>query len=130
MKQQTLIEKFIDKNNIFAVVGVSNDKTKYGRKVFDDLKRFGYEVYPVNPKIEFISKDKCYLTLKDLPAKPDVVSFVVPSKVVENLIVECKKLGIDKVWLQPGSESEKVLDYCKNNNIECLHNQCIMLNLN
>ena len=130
MKEQTIIEKFINKDNVFAVVGVSKDKSKYGRKVFDDLKKFGYKVYPVNPKLELISENKCYATLKELPIKPDVVSFVVPPQVVETLIIKCKELGINKVWLQPGSESEKVINYCKDNNIECLHNQCIMLNLN
>ncbi len=130
MKEQNIIEKFINKNNIFAVVGVSKDETKYGRKVFDDLKNAGYKAYPVNPKLEFILEDKCYASLKDLPVKPDVVSFVVSPKVVESVIIECKELGINKIWLQPGSESEKVINYCKDNNIECLHNQCIMLNLN
>ena len=130
MKEEINIKDFINKDNIFAVIGVSKDKIKYGRKVFDDLKKFGYKVYPINPKVDFIEETKCYKTLKDLPEVPDVVSFVVPSKVVESLIIECKELGITKVWLQPGSESEKVIDYCKNNNIECVHNQCIMLNLN
>ncbi len=130
MKEQTIIKKFINKDNVFAVVGVSKDKSKYGRKVFDDLKKYKFKVYPVNPKVEFISENKCYATLKELPIKPDVVSFVVPPQVVETLIIKCKELGINKVWLQPGSESEKVINYCKDNNIECLHNQCIMLNLN
>lgn len=125
----TEIKEFIDKNNIFAVVGVSKDKTKYGRKVFDDLKKSGYKVFPINPKVDFILKYKCYKTLKDLPIKPDVVNFVVPPKVVEKVIIECKELGINKVWLQPGSESDKVIEYCKSNKIECLHNQCVLLNL-
>ena len=129
-KQNNIIKRFIDKNNVFAVVGVSRDKSKYGRKVFDDLKKFGYEVYPINSKVDHISKYPCYADIKDLPVKPDVISFVVPPEIVEKLIIECKKLNINKVWLQSGSESKKTIDYCKENNIECLHNRCILLSLN
>ncbi len=124
-----MIDRFINKNNIFAVVGVSRDETKYGRKVYNDLKKAGYSVYPINPKLESIAREKCYSSLKDLPVIPDVVSFIVPPNVTEILMVECHNLNIKKIWLQPGSESEKVISYCKNNDIECLHDQCILLNL-
>ena len=46
---QELIKEFLDKRNIFAVVGVSKDKKKFGNKVYFDLKHAGYIVYPVNP---------------------------------------------------------------------------------
>jgi len=123
------IEEFINKKNIFAVIGVSQDTNKYGRKVFDDLKKYNYSVFPINPKEEFILNSKCYKNLKSLPVKPDVVSFVIPPAIGIHIIMECKELGIDKVWLQPGSESEEIIEYCKDNKIGCLHHQCVLLNL-
>ena len=123
------IKKFINKKNIFAVIGVSKNINKYGRKVFDDLKKYGYKVFPINPKEDFILENKCYKNLKSLPIKPDVVSFVIPPAIGIKVIKECNELGIDKVWLQPGSESNDIIEYCKNNNIECLHDQCVLLNL-
>ena len=125
--EDDLIKKFLNKNNIFAVVGVSRDKEKFGWKVYSDLKSKGYEVYAINPKAQLISETKCYPTIKDLPQLPDVVSFVVPARITEEVLLECKELGIEKVWMQPGSESEKAIDFCKDNQIDVLYDVCVMV---
>ncbi|MGQ9543664.1 MAG: CoA-binding protein [Candidatus Bathyarchaeia archaeon] len=99
------IKAFLDKKNIFAVVGASRDPQKYGYQVYKDLKNAGYEVYPVNPNADEILGDQCYPSLENLPRKPNVVDVVVPPKVTEEVVKTCEKLGITKVWMQPGSES-------------------------
>lgn len=75
-----LIRKFLDKKNIFAVVGASRNPSKYGHQVYRDLKEAGYEVYPVNPNAEEILGNKCYPSLEYLPVNVDVVDIVVPPK--------------------------------------------------
>ena len=124
---QELINKFLDKKNVFAVVGVSKESEKYGNKVYFDLKNAGYDVYPINPNARKISNYKCYSKLENLPKIPDVVDIVVPPGVTEKIVKECKNLGIKMVWMQPGSESEKALLYCKENNIDVLYGICVML---
>ena len=125
MKEE-LIEKFLKEDNIFAIVGVSKDPNKYGHKVFKDLKEGGYKVYPINPNAEEVLSDKIYNSLKDLPKKPDVADIVVPPEVAEKIVKECNSLGIEKVWLQPGSESEEIIEYCEENGIEVIHDRCVM----
>ncbi|MGP3667853.1 MAG: CoA-binding protein [Candidatus Bathyarchaeota archaeon] len=122
-----LINVFLDKRNVFAVVGASRDARKYGYKVYEDLKSAGYKVYPVNPNVKEILDDKCYPSLEELPVKPDVVNVVVPPEVTENLVKTCKKLGITKVWIQPGSESEKAIKFCKENGIDVIYGVCVMV---
>jgi len=61
-----------------------------------------------------------------LPEKPDVVNLVVQPRVTEEVVKECKRLGIKKVWMQPGSESKKAVNFCLENNIEVIYNICIM----
>jgi predicted CoA-binding protein len=124
---QELIKKFVDKKNTFAVVGASRDSKKYGYQVYADLKKAGYKVYPVNPNAEEILGDKCYPSLEDLPIKPDVVDVVVPSKVTEQAVKTCKNLGITKIWMQPGSESEDAIKFCEENGINVVHGVCVMV---
>lgn len=124
---EELIKKFLDKKNIFAVVGASRNPKKYGYQLYKDLKEAGYEVYPVNPKAEEILGDKCYPGLEYLPTKPDVVDIVVPPRVTEEIVRTCKRLGITKIWMQPGSESEAAIRFCDNNNIEVVHSVCVMI---
>lgn len=123
---EKLIEEFLDKRNIIAVVGASRKPEKYGHRVYKDLKMSGYRVHPVNPNANEILGDRCFPSLEALPIKPDVVDTVVPPKATEEIVRTCNKLGIIKVWMQPGSESETGIKFCRANGIEVIYNRCIM----
>ena len=122
-----LIEDFLKKSNVFAVVGASRDPRKYGHQIYRDLRTAGYTVYAVNPNADEILGDKCYPSVESLPEVPQVVDLVVPPKVTNQIVKTCKKLGIRKVWMQPGSESETALEFCKENSIEVVYGVCVMV---
>ena len=122
-----LITDLLKKENVFAVVGVSRNPTKYGHQVYGDLKEAGYVVYAVNPNIDEVLGDQCYHSLTELPEKPDVVDIVVPPSVTEKIVKECKELGIERVWMQPGSESEHAIRFCEENGINVVHDVCVMV---
>jgi len=124
---EKIIREFLNKKNVFAVVGASRDPKKYGHQVYRDLRNAGYRVYPVNPNAKEILGDKCYPSLDSLPVKPDVADLVVPPKITEQVVKTCKKLGIKKVWMQPGSESEAAINFCEKNGIAVIHGVCIMI---
>jgi len=124
---QELINELLDKNNVFAVIGVSKDPEKYGNKIYFDLKRAGYTVYPINPNANNISGNRCYSNLNELPQLPNVVDIVVPPKITKEIVKECKDLGINKVWMQPGSESLNAIGFCRENGIDVLYGVCVML---
>jgi predicted CoA-binding protein len=121
------MREMLNKKNVIAVVGASRNPEKYGHQVYKDLKEAGYKVYPVNPNATEILGDKCYPDLKSLPMRPDVVNLVVPPEVTEAIVKNCKELGITKVWMQPGSESEKAIDFCNKNGIKVVYGDCIMI---
>jgi len=124
---ENLIKEFLSKENVFAVVGVSRNPAKYGHQVYKDLKEAGYVVYAVNPIIDEVSGDRCYPSLSELPEKPDVVDIVVPPEVTERIVEECKELRIEKVWMQPGSESREAINFCTRNDIKVVHDVCVMV---
>jgi hypothetical protein len=124
---EQLIESFLDRKNIFAVVGVSRDPAKYGHQVYKDLRSAGYKVYAVNPNASEVLGDRCYPSLEALPVKPDVVNVVVPPGVAETVVETCKKLGVKKVWMQPGSESEAAINFCRKNGIDVIYGVCVMV---
>lgn len=124
---EELIKEFLRKKNIYAVIGVSRNPRKYGHRVYKDLKMSGYRVYPINPNADEIFGDKCYHSLKELPKKPDVVDIVVPPMITVDIVKECKELGIKRVWMQPGSESKKTINFCKENDINIIHGVCVMV---
>jgi len=123
---QDLIKEFMAQKR-FAIVGATDDTKKYGHQIFKNLKSRGYEVYPVNPKLKELEGTSCYASLADIPIKVDVVDFVVPPEVTEAILKECKKLGLDRIWLQPGSESEAAIAFCHENDLKVVHSVCVML---
>jgi predicted CoA-binding protein len=105
-------------NNI-AVVGVSLNKEKYGYKIFKDLKKNGYKVYGVNPRIDkFEDGTKIYKKLSEIPVKIDIVITVVPPQSSEKIVDECIELGIKNIWFQPGSESKTAIEKSQKNGIK------------
>ena len=124
---QDIIKEFIAQRR-FAVIGATDKPKKYGNQVFKNLRNRGYEVYPVNPRLDELDGIKCYPSLTDIPVKVDVVDFVVPPKVTEQILKECKLLGLRRIWLQPGSESEAAIAFCRDNNLKVVHGVCVMLN--
>jgi predicted CoA-binding protein len=123
----SVIDEMLAKK-VWAVVGVSNDKSKFGYRVYERLKRAGYTVYGVNPHLDELDGETVYPNLKSLPQTPDVVNFVVPPAVTETMIVECAGQGIKYCWLQPGSDSRKVLALARENKVEA-HKRCVMTEL-
>jgi predicted CoA-binding protein len=126
MDEETII-RFLDKKNIFAVVGASRDPEKYGYQVYKDLQEVGYKIYPVNPNADEILGNKCYPSLEKLPVVPDVVDVVVPPKITEQIVKKCKDIGVKKVWMQPGSESEEAIRFCEDNGIDIVYGVCVMV---
>jgi len=119
--------EFLNKKNIIAVVGASQNKEKFGWKVYNTLKKQGYETFPINPKYDRIGNGKCYPSVSSLPKKIDVVITITPPKITELIVKECKKININKVWMQEGSESENAINFCKQNNIKVISKVCFVV---
>ncbi|WP_058486797.1 CoA-binding protein [Defluviitalea phaphyphila] len=120
--------KELMKKKVWAVVGATIDKEKYGYKIYKELKEAGYKVYPISPKYEEIDGDKVYKSLSDLPEKPEVVDFVVNPKIGIGVVEECAKLGIKNIWLQPGTVSEDLLNLAKEKGINAVE-ACVLVAL-
>jgi len=112
---------------IWAVVGASNNPEKYGYRIYTLLGRYGYTVYPVNPREKEIGGQKCYTSLADLPIKPDVVDFVVPPSVAASVVRECSQLGISRVWFQPGVDDDNVVRTTQQLGLNFVHKTCAMV---
>ncbi len=110
-----------------AVVGATDDPSKYGSVIYRDLKRKGFRVFAVNPNRKTVDGEPAYPSLEALPDKPTIVNIVVPPKVALAVLGECRRLGLNNVWLQPGAESPEVLAYLQQNGFNYLANTCIMV---
>lgn len=121
------MHEFINHKFKYAVIGASQNPEKYGHRVFKDLLEAGYSVYPVNPNAEELLGQKLFQNLKNIPDNIDVVIMVVPPPIAVEMLKQIKSLGINKVWFQPGSESNEAGEYCRTEGINFVSNACIMV---
>ena len=126
MNSKKTVEEFLAQKKI-AVVGVSRKKTKFGNAIYRELKQKGYTVYPINPNIKEYEGVICYPDLYSLPEKIDAVVINVPPEQTEKLVREANEIGITKIWLQQGSQSENAVKFCKENGMDCVSNECILM---
>lgn len=123
-----VLEKLKSKNVKIALIGASNDKEKFGNKIYLDLKLKGYDVIPINPKEEIIEGDRTYPSLNKMNKLPDIVNFVVPPPIAMKVAQDAVKLGIKYLWFQPGSESKELESWLNNaTEIKYLIKSCIMV---
>ena len=120
----SLIAPLLQTPHTFAVVGVSQDPSKYGYELFETLTRHGHTVLPINPKYAAIDGVTCYPSLPDLPHNPDVVVIAAPSAASAKIAETCAALGIPFFWMPPGTESDAALEICKQNNVTAIHGFC------
>lgn len=116
-----------DKNATVAVVGATDDPRKYGGVIYRDLKRKGFEVYPINPNRPTVDGDPTFPSLAALPAEPTIVNVVVPPATALEVLMAANRLGYKNVWLQPGAESPEALTYLQVEDFNYLANACIMV---
>jgi len=120
----SLIAPLLQTPHTFAVVGVSQDPSKYGYELFETLTRHGHRVLPINPKYAAIDGVTCYASLPDLPHNPDVVVTAAPASASAKIAEACAVLGISIFWMPPGTETDAALEICKQNNVTAIHEFC------
>jgi predicted CoA-binding protein len=90
---------------VYAVVGVSKDRAKYGNKVLRCYLQNGRKAYPVHPTETEIEGVACVKDLASLPEPVHGLSIITPPPVTERIVEQAAAAGIPRIWMQPGAES-------------------------
>ncbi|MBR30139.1 MAG: CoA-binding protein [Spirochaetaceae bacterium] len=112
-----------------ALVGATNNSTKFGNIIFRDMVSKGYQVIPVNPRATTVNDVQAYPDLSAATRDHDIglVVYVVPPKHTLESLKEARQLGLQKVWVQPGAGNQDVRSYLDENGFEYLMDACVMV---
>lgn len=100
------INKILEECRTIAVVGLSSNPARASHGVAGYMKRNGYTVIAVNPNESEVFGEKAYPTLRDVPAKIDLVDVFRRSEEAGKVVDEAIEIGAKAVWLQ-----EDVIDH-------------------
>lgn len=106
-------QKLLEYEN-WVVVGDVLNSEKYAHRILNTLKDNRFNAVGVHPSSEDPS---VYKSLKDVPYNIDVIDLCINPIQGEKIVMESKELGVDKILIQPGAQSEEILSFCRENGI-------------
>jgi uncharacterized protein len=126
MTTAAAIKSFFGSSPI-AVIGVSRKNKHFSNIIYKRMKEKGYKVVPVNPNTEKVLGDNCYASLSNIPGKIESAIVLTASKNTDAIVKEAVQYGIKNLWIQQQSETKTAIETAEKNNINLIHNQCIMM---
>lgn len=128
MAMERLIEEMLSKK-VWAVVGATDNATKFGYKIYTKLKRFGYEVYAINPMYQTVDGDVCYPDLKSVGKEIDCVNIVVGPERAQKALEAVNEMGIKNIWFQPGTFTPEIIDRSEVLGLNTVYYNCVLVEL-
>jgi predicted CoA-binding protein len=120
------IKEILSKYKKIAMVGVSNDPQKASTIVMKYMQKYGFKVYPVNPKAKgqkILGEDVCG-KITDIKDKVDIVNVFRPSKEALDIAKNTVEIKAKVLWLQLGIKNEQAKKLVIKNNIEYIEDRC------
>ena len=120
------IKEILSKYKKIAMVGVSNDPTKASTIVMKYMQKYGFKVYPVNPKAEgqkILGEDVCG-KITDIKGKVDIVNVFRPSKEALDIARDTINIKAKVLWLQLGIKNLEAKKLVEQKKIEYIENRC------
>ena len=123
------IEVFL-KASTFAVAGASQDRSKYGNKVYRAIIASGRTAYPLNPNATEVEGGPAFASIANLPVVPESLSIVTPPHVTRQVIQQAIAAGVKNIWMQPGAEDDQASQAARESGLNVIDDgSCILVSL-
>ncbi|WP_393055149.1 CoA-binding protein [Streptomyces sp. LN549] len=121
---ETIRRILMDTGDTWAVVGLSNNRSRAAYGVAEVLQRFGKRVVPVHPKAEPVHGEEGYASLADIPFPVDVVDVFVNSELAGAVADEAVAIGASAVWFQLGVIDEGAYERTRTAGLDMVMDRC------
>ena len=120
------IKEILSKYNSIAMIGISNDPTKASTIVMKYMQKYGFKVFPVNPKAkgQKILGEEVFEKITDIKDTVDIVDVFRPSKEALEIAKDTVSIKAKVLWLQLGIKSEEAKKIVEENKIEYVEDKC------
>ena len=120
------IKNILSKYKSIAMIGVSNDPTKASTIVMKYMQKYGFKVFPVNPKAkgQKILGEEVFEKITDIKDTVDIVNVFRPSKEALDIAKDTVSIKAKVLWLQLGIKSEEAKKIVEENKIEYVEDKC------
>ena len=120
------IKDILSKHKTIAMIGVSKDPKKPSTIVMKYMQKYGFKVFPVNPKAkgQKILGEEVFEKITDIKDQVDIVDVFRPSTEALEIAKDTVKIGAKVLWLQLGIKSKEAKNIVEKNKIEYVEDKC------
>ena len=123
---QTL-RRILNDNRVIAMVGLSANWYRPSYFAAKYMLDHGYRVIPVNPSYQEVLGQKCYLELRDIPGKVDIVDCFRKSEEIMPLAEDAIAIGAKVLWMQIGVVNEAAAEKARRAGLEVVMDRCVKI---
>jgi len=132
---ESSIAQILRNSRSIAIVGASDKRNRDSNKIFRYLVGEGYQVFPVNPKLDEIDGIKCYSSIREIPVdiEVDIVNIFRRPQFVSDIVQEsvdrAKNLEHPQpvIWTQLGVSSIQGEEIAESQDLQYIKNRCILV---
>jgi len=125
------VREILTTTRVWAVVGCSPDPDRDSHRIAALLQGRGYRVIPVNPAAGEILGERCYPSLRDVPASEgvEVVDLFRRSSEVAPHVEEAIEIGARAVWMQLGVIDRVAAERARDAGLRVVMDRCPAIEL-
>lgn len=125
------LRRILNDCRVIAVVGLSANWHRPSFFAAKYMQEHGYRVIPVNPQYQEVLGEKCYASLRDLPAnladKVDMVDVFRKTADVLPIAEDAVAIGARVLWQQLGVRNEAAADLARARGLESVMDRCVKI---
>ena len=121
------LRRILSRNRVIAVVGLSADWFRPSYFAAKYMQEHGYTVIPVNPRYSEILGQTCYKSLRDVPAKIDIVDCFRKSEDIMPICDDAIANGAKVHWQQLGVKNDAAAAKARAAGLEAVMDRCVKI---
>jgi uncharacterized protein len=121
------LRRILSQNRVIAVVGLSADWFRPSYFAAKYMQEHGYTVIPVNPRYTEVLGQKCYKSLRDIPAKVDIVDCFRKTGDILPIAEDAIAIGAKVLWQQLGVKNEAAAAKARAAGLQAVMDRCVKI---
>lgn len=113
----------------WAVVGLSQNRSRAAYGVAEVLQEHGKRIVPVHPRAETVHGEPGFASLLQIPFPVDVVDVFVNSSIAGQVADEAIAIGAKAVWFQLGVTDDAAAQRVRDAGLELVEGTCPAIEL-
>jgi predicted CoA-binding protein len=124
---QNEVKEILDRTKRIAVVGISDKPDRASYQVSAYMQQAGYEIIPINPRIDNVLGVKAYASLQEVEGEIDMVNVFRRSSETPPVAEAAVQAGAKTLWLQLGISNEVAYRLANDAGLNVIMDRCIKI---